>query len=80
MPEATPPTPTAHGGERARLVALPGGQSGSRARTPLPSEVSSFVGREDELSEIVRLLRAHRLELPFGFDPRVVAGGGSSPG
>jgi predicted ATPase len=59
--EATQPTPTAHGGERARLVALPGGQSGSRGRPPLPSEVSSFVGREDELGEIVRLLRAHRL-------------------
>jgi non-specific serine/threonine protein kinase len=27
----------------------------------LPSEVSSFVGREHELSEIVRLLHAHRL-------------------
>ena len=25
------------------------------------------------------LRAAHRLELPFGFDPRVVAGGGSSP-
>ena len=60
MPEATQPTPR-RGGERARLVALPGGQSGPRARTPLPSEVSSFVGREDELGEIVRLLHAHRL-------------------
>ena len=25
------------------------------------------------------LMKAHRLELPFGFDPRVVAGGGSPP-
>jgi len=61
MSEATQPTPMGRGAERARLVALPGGQSGLRTRTPLPSEVSSFVGREDELSEIVRLLRAHRL-------------------
>jgi predicted ATPase/DNA-binding CsgD family transcriptional regulator len=61
MPEATEPAPRDRGVERARLVALPGGQSGLRARKPLPSEVSSFVGREDELSEVVRLLHAHRL-------------------
>jgi predicted ATPase/DNA-binding CsgD family transcriptional regulator len=61
MPEATQPTRRDHGGERARLVALPGGQSALRRRSPLPHEVSSFVGREDELGEIVRLLRAHRL-------------------
>ena len=61
MPEATQPTPTERGGERVRLVALPGGQSGVRTGAPLPSEVSSFVGREDELSEVVRLLHDHRL-------------------
>lgn len=55
------PSPRNRGGERARLVALPGGNFSHLGRTPLPSEVSSFVGREDELSEIIRLLHAHRL-------------------
>jgi len=49
------------GGERARLVALPGGQFGRTGRTRIPSKVSSFVGREGELSEIIRLLHTHRL-------------------
>ena len=54
-------SPRDGGGDRARLVALPGGQLGRRGRTRIPSKVSSFVGREDELSEIIRLLHTHRL-------------------
>jgi hypothetical protein len=61
MPEANQPSPPDSPGERARLVALPGGQGGRHRRPRLPSAVSSFVGRDDELSEVVRLLRAHRL-------------------
>ncbi|HZA74310.1 MAG TPA: LuxR C-terminal-related transcriptional regulator [Propionibacteriaceae bacterium] len=60
MPEAAQPSPRDRG-ERTRLVALPGGQDGGARRVRLPSPVSSFVGREDELEEIIRLLRAHRL-------------------
>jgi cobalt/nickel transport system ATP-binding protein len=36
-------------------------------------------GPTAELLADRELMAAHRLELPFGFDPRVVAGGGSSP-
>jgi hypothetical protein len=54
-------SPRDRGGERGRLVALPGGQFGRPGRTRIPSKVSSFVGREDELSEIIRLLHGHRL-------------------
>ena len=62
MPDAAHrPSPRGRGGEPARLVALPGGQSGRPGRTPIPSTVGSFVGREDELSEIIRLLHTHRL-------------------
>ena len=60
MPEASYPSPRERG-ERARLVALPGGQTSQVSRSILPGEVSSFVGREEELGEIVRLLRGHRL-------------------
>ena len=35
--------------------------SAAAGRTRIPSKVSSFVGREDELSEIIRLLHSHRL-------------------
>jgi predicted ATPase len=61
MPEANQPRPPDSRGERTRLVALPGGQGGLHRRPRLPSAVSSFVGRDDELSELVQLLRAHRL-------------------
>ncbi len=33
----------------------------TRDRHNLPTQVSSFIGRERELDEIARLLRAHRL-------------------
>jgi hypothetical protein len=61
MPEAYQPSLPDSPGERARLVALPGGQGGRHRRPRLPTAVSSFVGRDEELSEVVRLLRAHRL-------------------
>jgi hypothetical protein len=49
MPEANQPSLPDSPGERARLVALPGGQGGRHRRPRLPSAVSSFVGRDDEL-------------------------------
>ncbi|HEU5485504.1 MAG TPA: AAA family ATPase, partial [Microlunatus sp.] len=61
MPEATSQAPRSSGAEYVRLVALPGGRSGAVTGAPLPSQVSSFVGRESELSEIVQVLRTHRL-------------------
>jgi predicted ATPase/DNA-binding CsgD family transcriptional regulator len=60
VPDATRPSRTNRGNERARLVALPGGQGGLN-RTSIPSDLSSFVGREHELGEVVSLLRDHRL-------------------
>ena len=61
MPDATQPRPRREPGDRTRLVALPGGQAGRKQRFSLPSAISSFVGREDELGEIVGLIRSHRL-------------------
>ena len=60
MPDATRPRPR-RSGERAHLVALPGGQARRHAPAGLPSEVSSFVGRQQEMGEVIRILRTHRL-------------------
>jgi hypothetical protein len=72
MPEATRPSPRDRGGERARLVALPGGRADCVRRSSLPSQVSSFVGREEELGEVVQLLHAHRLVTPTASASRVL--------
>ena len=61
MPDATQPRPRREPGDRTRLVALPGGQAGRKQRFWMPSAISSFVGREDELGKIVGLIRSHRL-------------------
>ena len=57
MPDAADPSYDETGPARTRLVALPV----LRARHNLPAQISSFVGRESELTEIARLLRKHRL-------------------
>lgn len=61
MPDADPLRLRERGGERARLVALPGGRARRGHSVSLPSPVSSFIGREDELGDIVAMLRSHRL-------------------
>ena len=61
MPDATQPRPRREPGDRTRFVALPGGQADRKQRFWMPSAISSFVGREDELGEIVGLIRSHRL-------------------
>ena len=57
MPDAADPSYDETGPAHTRLVALPV----LRARHNLPAQISSFVGRESELTEIARLLRKHRL-------------------
>ena len=60
MPEATPSPRQSQITSRRRLVALPGGHDRAR-RHNVPAEVSSFIGRETELAEVMRLLSSNRL-------------------
>ena len=61
MPDATRPSRRDHGSERVRLVALPGGRVRRGHLSPLPSPVSSFIGRDDELGDIISMIQGHRL-------------------
>ena len=61
MPDATDPSYDETGPVRPRLVALPGLRAHRPPRSNLPAQLSSFVGRERELTEIAQLLRKHRL-------------------
>jgi non-specific serine/threonine protein kinase len=61
MPDATHHPREARGKDPGRLVALPGGHRDARPPNNLPSELSSFVGRERELAEVERLLEEVRL-------------------
>lgn len=56
MPDATHPPREIRGSDRGRLVAFPGGRRDASPPNNLPSELSSFVGREKELAEVERLL------------------------
>ena len=60
MPDATQPSRVDRRVERTHLIALVGGQGGLNPSF-IPRELSSFVGREDEIGEVVSLLRTHRL-------------------
>ncbi|HEX7170267.1 MAG TPA: AAA family ATPase, partial [Rubrobacter sp.] len=62
MANATHPPREVRGSGSGRLVAVPGGHRDA-ASPPhnLPSELSSFVGREKELDEVERLLEDTRL-------------------
>jgi predicted ATPase/DNA-binding NarL/FixJ family response regulator len=61
MPDATQHPRDARGKDPGRLVALPGGHRDAGPPNNLPLELSSFVGREKELSEVRRLLEDVRL-------------------
>jgi predicted ATPase/DNA-binding CsgD family transcriptional regulator len=64
MPDATPhPRETRRNdpNDPGRLVALPDGHRDASPPNNLPSELSSFVGRERELAEVERLLEDVRL-------------------
>ena len=61
MPDATSSARQGRSAERTRLVALDGGREWSRRRDNLPAAISSFVGREAEVTEVVRLLSGNRL-------------------
>src|SRR4051794_2347613 len=59
MPEPTQSPPTGRVADD-KLIGLPGGRD-SRRRHNVPAEISSFVGRETELAEVMRLLGGNRL-------------------
>jgi non-specific serine/threonine protein kinase len=62
MADATHPPREVRGSGGGRLVAVPGGASGRREPpNNLPLQLSSFVGREKELAEVMRLLGDARL-------------------
>lgn len=61
MPDAKHSPRGLQGREPGRLVAFRGGYGDTGALDNLPSELSSFVGREKELSEVGRLLEGARL-------------------
>ena len=61
MSDATHPPREARGGDRGRLAAHPRGYRHASPPNNLPSELSSFVGREKELAEVKRLLKDTRL-------------------
>jgi len=61
MPDATHHPRETRGNDPGRLIALPGGPRDASPPNNLPSELSSFVGREKELAEVERLLENTRL-------------------
>ncbi len=61
MPDATRPSRVTRGSDRGRLVALPAGDRPASRPHNLPLQLSSFVGREEELAEVERLLGDTRL-------------------
>jgi predicted ATPase/DNA-binding CsgD family transcriptional regulator len=61
MSDATHPPREARESSRGRLVTFPGEHRVASPPINLPSELSSFVGRERELAEIKRLLEKSRL-------------------
>jgi predicted ATPase len=61
MPDATHRSRGVEGSDRGRLIALPVGDRHAAPANNLPLELSSFVGREEELTEIRRLVEATRL-------------------
>jgi predicted ribonuclease YlaK len=61
MPEATHSPREVRGNSSGRLAAVPGRHEDARPPNNLPSELSSFVGREKELAEVMRLLEDARL-------------------
>ena len=60
MPGPTQSRRTVSGRDRGRVIALPRRPDWPRQHN-VPAAVSSFVGRESELAEVMRLLRDHRL-------------------
>jgi non-specific serine/threonine protein kinase len=60
MPEPTQSRPTRRSADREKLITLSAGRKGRR-RHNVPAEISSFIGRETELAEVMRLLSANRL-------------------
>ena len=62
-PQPPEPEAEAAGGQ---LFALPYARVGAWRRSNLPAQVSSFVGREQELSAIAGLLREHRMVTVIG--------------
>jgi predicted ATPase/DNA-binding CsgD family transcriptional regulator len=61
MPDAKHPPHKAEGGDLGRLVAFPGGHRDGGSPHNLPTELSSFVGREKELAKVGRQLEGNRL-------------------
>src|SRR4028119_2293805 len=61
MPDATHPTREDRGREGGRLVDFPSEHRVAGSPNNLPSELSSFVGREEEMAEVGRLLEDSRL-------------------
>jgi len=61
MPEATHSPREVRGNSSGRLAAVPGRHEDASPPNNLPSELSSFVGREKELAEVMRLLEDARL-------------------
>src|SRR4028119_2161548 len=61
MPDATHPTREDRGREGGRLVDFPSEHLVAGSPNNLPSELSSFVGREEEMAEVGRLLEDSRL-------------------
>ena len=61
MPDATHSPREVRGNSSGRLAAVPGRHRDASLPNNLPSELSSFVGREKELPEVMRLLGDTRL-------------------
>ena len=61
MPDATHSPREVRGNSSGRLAAVPGRHRDESPPNNLPSEFSSFVGREKELAEVGRLLKDARL-------------------
>ena len=61
MPDAAYPSREVRESDRGRLVDFPGEHRDASPPNNLPSELSSFVGREKELTEVKRLLENTRL-------------------
>ena len=61
MPDATHSPRKIQGNSSGRLTAVPGRHRDESPPNNLPSEFSSFVGREKELAEVGRLLKDARL-------------------
>ena len=62
MPEAAhPPSSDAKEGTQSQVVAFPRSPEAERPSHNLPLELSSFVGREQQIAEVKRLLGDNRL-------------------